>query len=118
MKGSSGRRLGDRTATRMGAQMIDDAGCVTKIAIKDISPTGARIEIEFSARIPKRFILRAVRDRREFQAELVWRNGGEAGIRFVTEDAPLLKPTPAPTPAPVARLSMAELRKLAFSAKR
>jgi hypothetical protein len=118
MTGVKGRRLGDRVATGTTAQLIDDAGCVTDIRIKDISPSGARIETSYGASVPKVFTLRASRDRKEHRAEVVWRQGIEVGVRFVTEE---ILATQLPPPVAIAttrRLSMSELRKLAQSPKR
>ncbi len=119
MKDPTGRRLGDRTPTRMAAKIIDDAGCVTNVSLRDISPSGARIETGYGAVIPRRFVLRLARDGRDCRVELVWRNGVEAGVRFIREDAPVAAPPPRPVAvAPAARVSLADLRKLAMTAKR
>ena len=71
--------------------IIDAGGNLTDAKIIDLSSTGARIEVGWKIRLPNRFKLKIVRDKQEFFAEIVWRKGYEAGLRFVAADE-----TPAP----------------------
>ena len=116
-QGSGARRLGERVYTRKTGQIIDESGCVTEVSVLDVSLTGARIETSFGAVLPARFQLRIGRDGVGVEAELVWRDKTEAGIRFVTESVETAKPQAVTTPV-VRRMSVAELRGLARASTR
>jgi hypothetical protein len=117
MSNDSTRRLGQRTATRSRARIIDDAGCVTDVIVKDVSPTGVRIEVPAFASLQKQFTIRFTQGGRDALVEVVWRKGSEAGLRYVTELNSAPKPKPVVAPA-IKKVSLAELRGLAKSARR
>ena len=107
------RRLGKRRPTLSRARIVDQAGYVTEVWVRDVSSTGVRLETPPYANIPRRFtLLRADRDQREVEAEIVWRNGVDVGARFVTEKsaASRMKMT---SPTPIKKIPLAELRTLA-----
>jgi hypothetical protein len=58
-----------------------------RCALKDISLSGARIELSEddtnASRLPNEFTLRIVPDRKQVACEVVWRRGRLAGLRFI-----------------------------------
>jgi len=58
-----------------------------RCALKDISSTGARIELAEddtnASRLPNEFTLRIVPDRKKVACAVVWRRGRLAGLRFI-----------------------------------
>jgi len=115
---SVGRRLGERAKTNCAGKMLDGDGNVTEVTLKDISNSGARFEAPYGASIPRRFFLRIGAETAERPVELVRRNGAEAAVRFVAPDLPVAEPAPVIAVAPTTRVSLADLRKLAQTAKR
>ena len=108
------RRLGARTASRMAAEIVNDAGYATGVEIKDISSSGARIEFGWGCDVPPRFVLKIKRGNVERTVETVWRTSRDAGLRFVDHAEPAPIPVvAAPPPPPAARISIADLRKIA-----
>ena len=55
----------------------------TECTIRDISETGARIQISGAITIPDHFDLFIPQRNRREKAQMIWRNGEEAGIVFV-----------------------------------
>jgi hypothetical protein len=57
-----------------------------RCALKDISSTGARIDLAEddtnASRLPNEFTLRIVPDRKKVACAVVWRRGRLAGLRF------------------------------------
>ena len=112
MKQPVGRRLGDRVPTKIAADIFGDAGIIGKGEIRDISSSGARLEIPWGTELPPRFHLRYGRDQKVAAVELVWRKGFDMAVRFV-QDLPLAEVVPAARPVPqVPKLSMMELRRM------
>ena len=112
IKDPSARRLGARTASRLAAEIINDAGYATAVEIKDISSSGARIEFGWGCDVPLRFVLKIKRGNVERQVETVWRTSRDAGLRFVDLAEPAAPVIAAPPPPPAARISVADLRKI------
>ena len=108
----SARRLGARTASRMSAEIINEAGYATVVEIKDISSSGARIEFGWGCEVPLRFVLKIKRGNVERTVETVWRASREAGLRFVDLAEPAAPVVAPPPPPPAARISVADLRKI------
>lgn len=50
--------------------------------IKDLSKTGARLAIRDSVSLPDLFFVINARERQAYQAKLVWRSKGVAGVHF------------------------------------
>jgi hypothetical protein len=50
--------------------------------IRDISPTGARLELSGAATIPDRFTLLVPQTGKTFEATIKWRRGDEVGVAF------------------------------------
>ena len=93
-----GRRLGERKLTRTRAKITDAADFATDVWLRDISSTGARLEPPRFAELPRRFTLRNAVPGRDVEVELVWRDGVDIGVRFVTaqDEEPRAKPTETP----------------------
>ncbi len=114
-----GRRLGGRARVQAPARLVDEDGCITNVTVRDISMSGARIETPFGTIFPKTFYLRMGREHGDRRAELVWKTRIEAGVRFLPDDIKIAEaPPPMVEAAPARRVPMADLRKLAMSAKR
>ena len=60
--------------------------------IRDISPTGARLELSGASTIPERFTLLVPQKGKTFEATIKWRRGDEVGVVFETGQE-----TPAPS---------------------
>jgi hypothetical protein len=76
-----------RIATRYRASkaaQIDHGGDKTPCIIRDLSETGAAIELsDLSARIPETFTLIVPEDKLKLRCRVVWRKGYRMGITFV-----------------------------------
>jgi hypothetical protein len=78
------RRKVRRRRSYLGGRIVFNNGMSTiDCLIRDISPEGARLVVHDAYAIPDRFeLLITVRGER-FKAMKVWRDPGDAGIRFV-----------------------------------
>jgi hypothetical protein len=113
-----GRRLGKRDPVLIHARIIDRAGYVTDVWLRDLSSTGARLETPPFVDIPKRFTLRYfLNEKREAEAEVVWWRGVDIGARFVTGEESIKSPKPDAVPTR-RKMSLAELRGLTRGARR
>ena len=100
----------------VSAKIIDEAGCVTPVWIKDLSVSGFRLETPPHAFIPERFKLHYFLGvTHEVEAEIVWRNGPDLGARRVV-DGEALHPSRPGADAQVKKISMEELRRIASRA--
>ena len=112
MKLPAGRRLGDRVATKIAADIFSGTGLIGKGEIRDISTSGARLEIPWGMELPPRFHLRYGRDQKVASVELVWRKGFDMAVRFI-QDLPLPEVATVAKPMSKApKLSVMELRRL------
>ena len=112
MKQPLGRRLGDRVATKIAAGIFSDAGFICEGEIRDISKSGARLEIPWGMDLPPHFYLRYGRDQKVTAVELVWRKGFDMAVRFV-QDMPLAAVVPVAKLLPAGpKLSVMELRRM------
>ena len=89
-KNNSGSAGGKRRSTRRraffsGKIVHCDGSHSFDCVIRDISESGAKIEIKQSDIVPKRLFLLGSRTPTAFEAELVWRKGNLAGLRFLRE---------------------------------
>ena len=114
---ANGRRLGQRREANVAARAIDADGNVTDVTLRDLSPTGARIEIPYGASLPRLFILRVSREKTESRVEVVWRRGYEVGLRFVPDVETEAPKAEAPSSAAPSRPRIEDLRKLARTAR-
>lgn len=76
-------RIAPRYRASKAAQ-IDHGGDKTPCIIRDLSETGAAIELtDLSARIPETFTLIVPEDKLKLPSRVVWRKGYRMGITFV-----------------------------------
>jgi hypothetical protein len=76
-------RIAPRYRASKAAQ-IDHGGDKTPCIIRDLSETGAAIELsDLSARIPETFTLIVPEDKLKLRCRVVWRKGYRMGITFV-----------------------------------
>jgi hypothetical protein len=61
---------------------IDHGGDKINCIIRDISATGAAIEMSDLVRVPAEFILIVPEDRLKLRCRLVWRKGYRIGVAF------------------------------------
>ena len=61
---------------------IDHGGDKISCIIRDISATGAAIEMPDLVRVPAEFILIVPEDRLKLRCRLVWRKGYRIGVAF------------------------------------
>ena len=61
---------------------IDHGGDKINCIIRDISATGAAIEMSDFVRVPAEFILIVPEDRLKLRCRLVWRKGYRMGVAF------------------------------------
>ena len=80
---STDGRGAPRRRTLSGGTIVYGDGAYTyACTIREISTSGARIGIAGAIVIPKAFFLIDHKRGTAFEAELVWRNGTQAGLRF------------------------------------
>ena len=108
-KSGTGRRLGLRTPTQSRGRVYDSGGRSIEVAIKDLSPNGARLMVAAEAAIPRQFKIRVGAD--EAKGEVVWRKGADVGIRFILPDEE--KGRVRPRAPEVKKASIDELRSAA-----
>ena len=87
----------DRTQPRLrailGARIIFANGNSTMdCLIRDISPSGARLELGGSVSVPDRFNLFVPQKQKTFRATIKWRRLNEVGVVFETEDQGVTTP--------------------------
>jgi hypothetical protein len=87
----------DRTQPRLrailGARIIFANGNSSMdCLIRDISPSGARLELGGSVTVPDRFDLFVPQKQKTFRATIKWRRLNEVGVVFETEDQGLTAP--------------------------
>ena len=68
--------------------------------IRDISPTGARLEFSASVTLPDRFDLYLPHREETCKAHIQWRRGEQIGVAFDTVESTLSAPAVAPAPPP------------------
>ncbi|SJZ67092.1 PilZ domain-containing protein [Consotaella salsifontis] len=102
----SERRAAPRTRTLKRAKILFNNHFSTfDCVVRNLSATGALLTIDESVHLPKSFDLRIGDDKELRPAQLVYRRGMFAGIRFLDVegmhgDVPGLAPSSALTPAP------------------
>ena len=80
---STDGRGAPRQRTLLSGKIVYGEGAYTyDCTIREISTSGARIGIAGAIVIPKAFFLIDHKRATAFEAELVWRNGTQAGLRF------------------------------------
>jgi hypothetical protein len=86
---NSGRWLVWMVETRIAPRLrvvkpaiIEYGGDKTPCTVRDISTTGAAIEVSHAAKIPPRFILILPEDRLRLLCQVVWRRDFRVGVAF------------------------------------
>lgn len=69
----------------MKATVINRNGLRTEVVVVDLSPSGAKLELPFAAQIDREHRLFFERQIPEKHCELVWRDGYNAGVRFLRD---------------------------------
>lgn len=76
-------RASPRLRTFIGAKMVSRDGALSwGSLIRDLTESGALVEIAHSRMIPKRIYLLSSKHGVAFDAEVVWRNGTLIGLEF------------------------------------
>lgn len=75
------KRATDRTTVSIQGRLLGDK-LNTPCTILDVSPTGARLQIEPGLFLPKQVIVRAREWGPDRTVDIVWRNKTQIGIRF------------------------------------
>jgi hypothetical protein len=83
-----------------GEIYIGSSGMKTECTIRDISETGARIQVSGAISIPDQFELFIPQRNRREKARMIWRNGEEAGLVFVAQAANAENKATTPVAAP------------------
>lgn len=79
------RRPERRRRTLLGGCIVFDEGKqVFDCTIRDLSKGGARITLPTGQSVPKNVYLIHLRDRLVYDADIVWRKDGEAGLSFAS----------------------------------
>ena len=77
-------RTAQRTRTLLRARIDFNGGMSTlECAVRDLSETGARIELGDSVAMPGKFRLFIPKHQRSYEAETRWHRGNSVGIEFV-----------------------------------
>ena len=75
------RRSSPRTKTLKGAQIFWPAGSAVKCIVRNLSETGAKIEVH--SPVPAAFELVFDSDRSRHSCRVVWRKEPMVGVRFI-----------------------------------
>ncbi|QUD89104.1 PilZ domain-containing protein [Phenylobacterium montanum] len=77
------RRASPRRKTRFKATIVHGEDLATlPCLVVDLSDSGARIRTEHAGSLPAAFYLIWHAERSVIEAEMIWRSGGELGVRF------------------------------------
>jgi two-component system cell cycle response regulator len=77
------RRAARRRVLKAAVAATNDRHLTVACIVRDVSATGARLRAEGSVAVPDTFELIIEVDGLEADCEVVWRKGGEAGVRFL-----------------------------------
>jgi len=80
-KSVSDRRSSPRTKTLKGAQLFWPAGSAVKCIVRNLSETGAKIEVH--SPVPATFDLVFDSDQTRHSCRVVWRKEPMMGVRFI-----------------------------------
>ena len=76
-------RRAARTRTLVGGRIVFHDGAYSyNCVVRDLSESGARVEIPAARLIPRRFYFLTSRQEVAYDAELVWRTQKMAGVKF------------------------------------
>ena len=94
---------------RSRGTILGDNNNVTDVYVLDQSISGVRLELPVGVSLTRKFRIRI--GELETEAEMVWRNGFQAGVRFIRPDEEEGRIKAAPIP--IRKMSLAELRSIA-----
>ena len=84
------QRQSDRKRVLKGAKIAFAARCASlPCVVRDVSETGARLQVKDQSSVPETFELLIELDGFEVACEVVWRKCGEVGVQFL--DVPTIK---------------------------
>lgn len=102
------RRLTERRSLHAPGKVIDPFGTIVACTVIDASAQGFRIEIGPGQALPRNGWLQL--EGQTWNVEHVWRSGGQAGLRVITDTEDRVASGERIPTAP--RLSLADLRRL------
>jgi hypothetical protein len=79
-----GRMAPRRRVLKSGIAASNDRRLTVNCTVRDLSDTGARLRVEGSMTVPDTFELLIPLDGLEASCQVVWRKGGEVGVRFLS----------------------------------
>ena len=78
------QRHSDRLRAFLGAKIVFNGGnSVVDVTIRNLSETGAKIELDMPTSIPDQFELSIPAKSRSHNAEVRWRRIGSIGVQFI-----------------------------------
>lgn len=83
-KDGEARRAPRRRVLKAGIAASNDRRLTVNCTVRDLSDTGARLRIEGSMTVPDTFELIIELDGLEAPCQVVWRKGGEVGVKFLS----------------------------------
>ena len=106
---SSELRVAQRSRSLLHGQIVHSGGSSrADCTIRDLSATGARIQIPQSITIPEYFELVVTERNQNYKAKIVWRHAAEIGVAFEPANKPAPKPSVSSHPGEI-RVRMLEL---------
>ena len=83
--GAGERRRERRLRTRLREGLVAErrGRTIADCRIRDLTKTGARLQLDADLPLPKSFLLTEAGTRRAFRATLIWQAGRDAGVRLV-----------------------------------
>ncbi|OYU50402.1 MAG: pilus assembly protein PilZ [Rhizobiales bacterium PAR1] len=106
---SSELRVAQRSRSLLHGQIVHSGGASrADCTIRDLSATGARIQIPQSITIPEHFELVVMERNQNFKAKIVWRHAAEIGVAFDSATKPAPQPSITSHPGEI-RVRMLEL---------
>lgn len=82
------QRATDRVETSQRGRILAGGSPVLDCLIKDLSDSGAKIQVDGALALPPDFHLEMVETGESFHVEIRWRYAHLVGVRFVGADAP------------------------------
>ena len=79
-----GRMAARRRVLKSGIAASNDRRLTVNCTVRDISDTGARLRVEGSMTVPDTFELLIPLDGLEAPCQVVWRKGGDVGVKFLS----------------------------------
>ena len=75
-------RAAPRRRLLKGGKILFGAGAAIDCTVRNLSETGAALEVSSPVGIPERFTLVIEADHRQFSSRVVWRKETRIGVRF------------------------------------